>query len=166
MNPGDVVTIRNGNFHAVGEYVGPGKDGKLRVFAIKNEFDVSPEYVELGKHMNDLTPPHWGAEDGREDGMAMLASMGEEFEAMRAERDALAEVVAMQCEVIASMQPGTGRPLPAGGQVKPKVVDDSTEWFEGLVDRLELYLLRQLGTRKPISIADVDLRNLVSHILD
>lgn len=164
MNPGDVVTIRNGNFYAVGEYIGPGKDGKLRVRAIKNDFDVSPEYVELGKHMD------WSAIDRetttQEDGQALLASMGEQFEELRAERDALAEVVAMQCEVIGGLQSGPGRPLPAGGQVKPKVVDDSTEWFEGLVDRLELYLLRQLGTRKPLSIADVDLRNLVAHILD
>lgn len=154
MNPGDVVTIRNGNFHAVGEYVGPGKDGKLRVFAIKNEFDVSPEYVELGGMV--LVP----------EGARRHEELVKGLEAMTAERDALAMVVAMQCEVIASMQPGAGRPLPAGGLVKPKVVDDSTEWFEGLVDRLELYLLRHLGTRKPLSIADVDLRNLVSHILD
>ncbi len=147
MNPGDAVTIHNGNFGPlVGEYIGPGKDGKLRVRAIKNEFDVAPEYVELGGMPN--------------------TALEDELEAVTAERDALAEVVAMQCEVIASMQPGAGRPLPAGGQVKPKVVDDSTEWFEGLVDRLELYLLRRLGTRKPISIADVDLRNLVAHILD
>lgn len=146
MNPGDVVTIRNGNFYAVGEYIGPGKDGKLRVRAIKNEFDVSPEYVELGGMPN--------------------TALEDELEAMTAERDALAEVVAMQCEVIANMQPGACRPLPAGGQVKPKVVNGDTEWFEGLVDHLELYLLRHLGTRKPLSIADVDLRNLVTHILD
>lgn len=146
MNPGDAVTIRNGNFYAVGEYIGPGKDGKLRVRAIKNDFDVSPEYVELGGMPN--------------------TALEDELEAMTAERDALAEVVAMQCEVIASMQPGAGRPLPSGGQVKPKVVDGDTEWFEGLVDHLELYLLRRLGTRKPLSIADVDLRNLVAHILD
>lgn len=162
MNPGDVVTIRNGNFYAVGEYLGPGKDGKLRVRAIKNDFDVSPEYVELGAQMNDSGTL-----------LQQLATAEYEahltngaLDAMTAERDALAEVVAMQCEVIASMQPGAGRPLPAGGQVKPKVVNGDTEWFEGLVDRLELYLLRQLGTRKPISIADVDLRNLVAHILD
>lgn len=164
MNPGDAVTIRNGNFYAVGEYIGPGKDGKLRVRAIKNEFDVAPEYVELGavtredlSHLNDL--PSFAKQYPN-------GTPAQQMDALRAERDALAEVVAMQCEVIASMQPGAGRPLPAGGQVKPKVVDDSTEWFEGLVDRLELYLLRQLGTRKPLSIADVDLRNLVAHILD
>lgn len=154
MNPGDVVTIRNGNFYAVGEYIGPGKDGKLKVRAIKNEFDVSPEYVELG---GMIAIPE-GARR-HEELVTGLASM-------TAERDALAEVVAMQCEVIGSLQSGPGRPLPAGGQVKPKVVDDSTEWFEGLVDRLELYLLRRIGTRKPLSIADVDLRNLVAHILD
>lgn len=154
MNPGDFVTIRNGNFHAVGEYVGPGKDGKLRVRAVKNEFDVAPEYVELGGMIS--VPEGARRHEELVNGLAL----------MTAERDALAEVVAMQCEVIASMQPAAGRPLPAGGQVKPKVVDGSNEWFEGLVDRLELYLLRHIGTRKPLSIADVDLRNLVSHILD
>lgn len=162
MKPGDVVTIRNGNFHAVGEYVGPGKDGKLRVFAVKNEFDVSPEYMELGKHMNDSGTVLQQLATAEYE----LHLSSSELEAVTAERDALANLVAMQCEVIASLQPGAGRPLPAGGEVKPKVVDDSTEWFEGLVDRLELYLLRRVGTRKPLSIADVDLRNLVSHILD
>lgn len=93
------------------------------------------------------------------------------IDALAAEQNALAEVVAMQCEALASAPAATTNPptkvvrrailsgLTAEGE-------DGNEWFDKLVDLTELYLVRQLGERHPVRIADEDLRRLVSHILD
>jgi hypothetical protein len=147
---GDHITIRNGRFFATGVFIGPSKeDDMIEVEAFRNKFEVRPEYVELAVQRLDSQE-------------TVEAHLSHELDALRAENAALTEIISMQCDALAA-QTETGRPLPAGG---PVVSKGDEEWFEMLVDLLELYLLRQLGTRWPTSIADVDLRRLVSHILD
>jgi len=99
LAPGTAVTVRNGRFHASGEVVGAGeKPGTVRVFAFKNKFDVAEGYVM--------------AQDARQDlAMADVMECGFDQQArndmleariveLEAERDALAEVVAAQMELI------------------------------------------------------------------
>lgn len=79
-----------------------------------------------------------------------LATQAAQIARLTTEAQGMAEVLAMQME---AMSP---RPIAR--------VDD--KWFERLVDLLELYLVRTVGERNPVAIADPDLRALVSHIRD
>ena len=74
-----------------------------------------------------------------------------------AERDALAVVVGTQCELISTLQADIS---------KRKAEDAENPWFEKLLDLLELYMSRQTGSRRPLSIADADLRALYFHIIN
>lgn len=75
-----------------------------------------------------------------------------------AERDALAIVVGTQCELISTLQ---------AQAAAHKAADASeTPWFEKLLDLLELYMSRQTGSRRPLTIADADLRALYFHIIN
>jgi hypothetical protein len=93
-----------------------------------------------------------------------LIRQAAEIASMLAEAEGMATVVAAQMELIGDLQ-STARPLPASGPIVPKEQSDD-EWFLGLVDHLQTYLSQQCGSRAPLHIADVALRDLVSHILD
>lgn len=194
LTVGAPVTVENGAFCVHGHVLAEAEGDTIRVSLIGNPLDVPLAQVSaghkpkprVGKAMDDLTPPHWSALEHERDAPHhwyeaenMQETMSEllgERDRLQADNDALAELVAMQCDTIAELSKPRrctheypdihpSRPLPAGGEVKPKAADDA-EWFEGLVDYLELYLLHTLGTRRPVSISQVDLRNLVTHILD
>lgn len=84
--------------------------------------------------MDDLTPPHWGEAE------EMKASMCEQFEEMRAERDGLTEIVTQQCEVIASMSADAS---------EFKRLQDVEDDFQRLRDAVSDALLALTGTRRP-----------------
>lgn len=168
---GDPITVENGNFCCHGEVVAAQEGDRVLVSLIRSKpFKVPLSQViaghkpKVGKAMDDLT-------------VEEFYFFKNERDNLRAENEALAEIIAMQSDAIAELSARTctheyplihvDRALPAGGEVVAKTKDtDEFAWFEKLVDLLELYLARQLGTRRPISISDVDLRNLVQHILD
>lgn len=93
-----------------------------------------------------------------------LLTQAAEIARMLAEAEGMATVVAAQMDLIGDLQ-STARPIPANGPVVPKDQADD-EWFLALVDHLQTYLSQQCGSRAPLHIADVTLRDLVSHILD
>jgi len=93
LEPGTAVTVRNGRFHAFGEVVGAGeKPGTVRVFAFKTKFDVAEGYVmaEVPMDLVATIEAH----------KRMIEDMAAVISELEAERDALAEVVAAQMELI------------------------------------------------------------------
>lgn len=168
---GQTVTVENGAFCVHGYILAEADGDTIRVSLIGNTLNVPLVQVSAGHKPKPRVGPMQRL-DAQETTEAILSH---ELDALRAERDALAEVVAMQCDALAELSRPRctheyplihpSRALPAGGEVKPKDPAEN-EWYEGLVDVLELYLLRVLGTRRPVSISDVDLRRLVQHILD
>lgn len=153
ISSGDRITVENGRFLAHGVVLGPPDtpnppypEPRVKVEIFRNKIDVPLAQVRLAK-MSAQRP--W--EDApREMLEAQLATMATQLAAAQLENAGLVEVVAMQCEAIAPRA--------------PKI--EGNEWYEHLVDLLENYLVRQLGSRHPLRIADDDLRALVSHILD
>lgn len=168
ISSGDRITVENGRFLAHGVVLGPPDtpnppypEPRVKVEIFRNKIDVPLAQVRLAK-MSAQRP--W--EDApREMLEAQLMAQAAQLATAQAEIAGLVEVVAMQCEAIAPppvfsgiihhWENGAGAP-----------VNDEGEWFERLVDLMENYLVRQLGSRHPLRIADDDLRALVSHILD
>lgn len=106
----------------------------------------STSSIEVGTMSAERPYEHFN----REEMEGSLARMAAQIAGLQAEAQGMAEVLEMQMGAIIAPPP-----VVAGG-----------EWRERLVDLLELYLVRQLGQRHPVAIADPDLRALVSHILD
>lgn len=171
---GQPITVENGAFCVHGHVLAEPVDDMVRVSLIGNPLNVPLAQVSAGRKPK---PRVGNMVDFKEEltRTQKLQDAAAQIVQLAAERDALAEVVAMQCDALAELfrprctheypHVHPNRALPAGGEVKPK--DPAVnEWYEGLVDVLELYLLRVLGTRRPVSISDVDLRRLVQHILD
>lgn len=93
--------------------------------------------------------------------LAGLQGAADQIAALQAEVEGLGEVIAMQMEAIAPAAPLVKR-QPVAGTADHGF--DDTEWYERLVDHLETYLVRTVGSRNPLRIDDADLRALVQHI--
>lgn len=152
FEPGDEIIVENGRFFARGVVIGPADtlvppypEPRLKVEIFRNKIDVELRLMRLA--MSADRP--W-ADAPREMLEQQLAVMATQVAGMQAEIAGLTEVIAMQMGFIDA--PPT-----------PKVQSDN-EWYERLVDRLENYLVRTIGERRPLRIDDVDLRALVWHI--
>jgi hypothetical protein len=122
----------------------------------------STSSIEVGTMSAERPYEHFN----REELEGALAQMAAQVAGLQAEAQGMAEVLAMQMDAISAP---TVAPVTKGtpsNDIVRDAAEANKEWFEGLVDLLELYLVRQLGQRHPVAIADPDLRALVSHILD
>lgn len=154
FDPGVAITVENGRFLAHGVVIGPPDpkpypEPRIKVEIFRSRIDVPIEQVRLAE-MSAQRP--W--EDApREVLESQLMQQAAQIVALEAQAQGMADVLAMQMEAINA----------------PPVRKDDTngnEWFEKLVDILETYLVREVGSRQPVRIANEDLRRLVSHILD
>ena len=84
---------------------------------------------------------------------------------MLSEAEGMTQLISTQMEMIADLQTTT-RALPAGGAKATPHSLEEFAWYTTLVAKLETYLSQQCGSRAPLHISDVALRELVSHILD
>lgn len=96
--------------------------------------------------------------------MQEMADVEYNLHLMTEERDGMAATAAMQCELIMELQTAAAACTKQLSKITEKSQLDD-DWFEGLIDRLELYLVRHTGSRRPVAIADPDLRALVAHIV-
>lgn len=143
---GAAVEIHNGQFRVRGTIVGPGEDDETWIVdMLRNRRPVPIQHIRLAT-MSAEKPWEDAPREMLEQQLAVMATL---LAAAQAESAGMLEVIAMQCDALGALQ---------GGQ--------SEEWYERLVDRLENYLVQQTGQRHPLAIADVALRDLVSHILD
>jgi hypothetical protein len=104
------------------------------------------------------------------------------FNALVAERDALAALVAEQCEAMAQMAPedayddklrqlasalDEGRALKLDGENLKAKVDELTEWAANAASYLEDFLLVVYGERRPVrSIEPDELRRLADFVFE
>ena len=147
---GDRVIVENGRFKRAGVVVGPPTpdpaapypEPRIKVEIIGNKIDVPITQIRLDD--SDVSQD--------------IQNLQLFLDAANAEKDALAVVVGTQCELIGTLQ----------AQAAAKLKEDAGEnpWFEKLLDLLELYMSRQTGSRRPLAIADADLRALYFHIIN
>lgn len=152
ISSGDRITVENGRFLAHGVVIGPAERADwIKVEIFRNKIDVPLSQVRLAK-MSAQNPWEDAPREMLEEALATQAAT---IARMTGENEALLAVIDMQVGAIAT-------PI-----TPPEIImEGHGEWFERLVDLLENYLVRQLGDRHPLRIADPDLRALVSHILD
>lgn len=93
-------------------------------------------------------------------------AMGAKVAALHAEIAGLLSVIDMQVEAITAAPAASVAKGTPSNDIVRNSEQANIEWFERLVDHLETYLVRVVGSRHPLAIADPDLRALVSHILD
>lgn len=122
------------------------------------------EYLVSTSGVGTMSAEHPYEDAPRDVLESSLARQAAQIAKLLGEQQELGEVIAMQMDLLAAKS-STDRPLPSGGAVVPKTEDDN-EWFQELIFRLQTYLSQRCGSRAPLHIADVALRNLVSHILD
>src|SRR5690348_12998016 len=152
ISSGDRITVENGRFLAHGVVLGPPDtpnppypEPRVKVEIFRNKIDVPLAQVRLAK-MSAEKP--W--EDApREMLEAQLATMATQLAAAQLENAGLVEVVAMQCEAIAPPDEAPDHKLIG-------LREEHAEFRERLIDLLENYLVRQLGSRHPLRIADDD----------
>lgn len=87
-------------------------------------------------------------------------ALNDKIEALMDERDAMAALVAEQCEAMASMVPGPDEDLQAK-------IDELQEWAANAASYLEDFLLVIYGERRPVRpIEPVELRRLADFVFD
>lgn len=87
-------------------------------------------------------------------------ALNDKIEELMDERDALAALVAEQCEAMAGMVPGPDEDLQAK-------IDELQEWATNAASYLEDFLLVIYGERRPVRpIEPVELRRLVDFVFE
>ncbi len=165
ISSGERITVENGRFLAHGVVIGapdpePYPEPRIKVEIFRNKIDVPLSQVRLAK-MSAQNPWEDAPRDMLEEALATQAAT---IARMMGDNEALLAVIDMQVEAMTAGAPVTkGTP---NNDIVRNSEQANIEWYERLVDHLENYLVRQVGSRHPLAIADPDLRALVSHILD